>query len=56
MELRAEISTVVVPFVVLEGQLHLIEIKCFNNNKSSMNRYSKGQRGLTGEQLYSHFL
>ena len=30
--------------------------KRFNNHKSSMNRYSKGRRGIAGERLYCHFL
>ena len=29
--------------------------KRFNNHKSSMNRYGKGQRGICGEHLYAHF-
>ena len=29
--------------------------KRFNNYKSSMNRYDKGQRGICGEHLYPHF-
>ena len=29
--------------------------KRFNNHKSSMNLYGKGQRGTCGEHLYSHF-
>ena len=55
MRLRAKISTVVVPFVVLEAQLHLLERKRFNNHKSSMNRYSKGQSRITGGHPYSNF-
>ena len=27
----------------------------FNNHKSSINRFSKGQRGLSGQHLYEHF-
>jgi hypothetical protein len=27
----------------------------FNNHKSSLNRFSKGQRGLCGQHLYEHF-
>lgn len=29
--------------------------KRFNNHKSSLNRYGKGQRGIAGEHLYAHF-
>ena len=29
--------------------------KRFNNHKSSLQRYSKGQRNITGEYFYSHF-
>ena len=29
--------------------------KRFNNHKSSINRYTKGQRGIPGEHLYAHF-
>ena len=29
--------------------------KRFNNHKSSMNRYAKGQRGICGKHLYAHF-
>ena len=28
----------------------------FNNHKSSLNRYGRGQRNIPGEHLYSHFL
>ena len=27
----------------------------FNNHRSSLNRYGKGQRGFCGEHLYAHF-
>ena len=27
----------------------------FNNHKSSINRFPKGQRGLSGQHLYEHF-
>ena len=27
----------------------------FNNHKSSINRFSKGQRGFSGQHLYEHF-
>ena len=27
----------------------------FNNQTSSLSRFGKGQRGICGEQLYSHF-
>ena len=27
----------------------------FNNHKSSLLRYGKGQRGMAGEHLYEHF-
>ena len=27
----------------------------FNNHKSSLNRYGRGQRNIPGEHLYSHF-
>ena len=27
----------------------------FNNHKSSINRFSKGQRGLSGQHLHEHF-
>ena len=27
----------------------------FNNHKSSMMRYGKGQRGMGGQKLYAHF-
>ena len=30
--------------------------KRLNNHKSSMNRYSKGQREIASERLYCHFL
>ena len=29
--------------------------KMFNNHKSSLQRYDKGQRNIAGEYLYSHF-
>ena len=29
--------------------------KRFNNHKSSLVRYGKGQRGISGEHLYAHF-
>ena len=29
--------------------------KRFNNHKSSLIRYGKGQRGISGEHLYAHF-
>ena len=29
--------------------------KRINNHKSSLNRFSKGQRGIVGEHLYAHF-
>ena len=29
--------------------------KRFNNHKSSLVRYGKGQRGIAGEHLYAHF-
>ena len=29
--------------------------KRFNNHKSSLSRYGKGQRGMCGEHLYAHF-
>ena len=28
----------------------------FNNHKSSLRRYERGQRGICGEHLYAHFL
>ena len=28
----------------------------FNNHKSSLNGYGRGQRNISGEHLYSHFL
>ena len=30
--------------------------KPFNNHRSSINRYGRGQRGIPGEQLYRHFI
>jgi hypothetical protein len=27
----------------------------FNNHKSSLNRYRRGQRNICGQQLYAHF-
>ena len=27
----------------------------FNNHKSSLRRYKRGQRGICGEHLYAHF-
>ena len=29
--------------------------KRFNNHKSSLKRFGKGQRGIAGEHLYGHF-
>ena len=29
--------------------------KRFNNHKSSLKRFGKGQRGIVGEHLYAHF-
>ena len=29
--------------------------KRFNNHKSSLNRFGKGQKGICGKHLYSHF-
>ena len=29
--------------------------KRFNNHRSSLNRFGKGQRGIAGEYLYAHF-